>query len=288
MKRIIPKCILALLALLLVGAAGYLLRVNSHYGTKAASTADDSNALHIGAVNICRFHFLKDSHITAEFLLAAAKNNDIDVLVLQEFAEDRELPKDTFCELFRDDFPYQSIEDECAVLSRVPIISHERKAFLDRSDNYSAVRLLYDDQTIELLAVHLRTTGLYYVDYGKGINSKENAAKTYRLLHDNSKIRKAQAHSIQRIVGLSEGPVIVAGDFNALPCTAVYRAVKGHTLHDTFLEKGAGKGSTFRGMKDLPRIDYIFHNDAFECRQARIIDDAISDHRMITATLTLK
>ena len=105
------------------------------------------------------------------------------------------------------------------------------------------------------------------------------------VLSGNDKVRESQAMTVRRKIEAIEGPAIVAGDFNSIPLSRPYRIVKGKSLADTYMEKGHGKGSTFRFLYDLLKIDYIMHSRHFECIDCVILNDYISDHRMIVSTL---
>jgi endonuclease/exonuclease/phosphatase family metal-dependent hydrolase len=79
-----------------------------------------------------------------------------------------------------------------------------------------------------------------------------------------------------------KGPVILCGDFNAFPGSAVYRKVS-HSLHDSqAVLAGHKPRATWFGRYPVGRIDYVFANDGFEVRSIAVprtqLEKTASDH----------
>ena len=108
------------------------------------------------------------------------------------------------------------------------------------------------------------------------------------LLTGNNKARRYQAKMIGEDVKNSNCPVMLTGDFNALPFSGIYNSIKGGKLKDAFLKAGTGKGSTYRFKKDFLRIDYIMASDDFEFCACKVDDSYLSDHRMVIASINIK
>jgi hypothetical protein len=96
----------------------------------------------------------------------------------------------------------------------------------------------------------------------------------------------------------TDGPLIMAGDFNATDQSATYRAINRY-LNNAHREAGWGFGFTFpappytKGLPFYPgllyRIDHIFYSDHFVAYDARTLAiSAGSDHLPIMADLWLK
>ena len=281
------KFLSIVLGIIVLCAAAYFFCVNNRYFF--ASSAEDGGDFKIGHVNICGFTAVSaDTKATAQQMLQIADAHGLDVLFIQEFRPAWNFSEDDFKRLAKKYYAYISIENECAVLSRVPIISHERRMFADQSDKYSSVLLDVHGRHVRVFAPHLRTTGLNYFRYGRDITNTSNTARARGLYRENGKIRLSQAASLRDALNYSMDPVLVAGDFNSLPWSKVMRRIQKLSLRDSFLGKGRGKGATYRSMKDLARIDYILYDKNFECVDAEILPDDLSDHRMITATFRFK
>lgn len=282
------KWLFLLLALCAL-AVLYVCLVNSGYFRKASTEPVLDSDIKVGTVNICGFRYLGQERLTAEMLLATAAREDFDILLLQEYTSSTSMSDDDFRSLFGEVFPHISIAGEFAVCSKIPVTEHRTVHFADRSDSYASIMFGDGEEAFRLLSIHLRTTGLFYFKNGKAISNTGDASNMLNLLKENKKIRVAQANSLQNIITATAGkPLVVAGDFNSLPMSKVYRTIKGRALKDCFREKGTGKGSTYRMMKDLFRIDCIMHNDTFKCIDCSILGDNVSDHRIVKATLRAK
>ena len=280
------KFILFLFTGALLCAALYFFGVNNRY--IFTSPAEEGGDIKIGHINICGFTESRDRRLTAEKMLQTASQNGVDALFVQEFQLNWKFTEKDFRKLASKYYRNVSVNGECAVVSNFPIISHDRKFFSDQSDKFSSVHLDVNGRDVRVFAPHLRTTGLYYFGYGRDVSNTNNISKARGLIRQNKKIRIAQSESLRDAINYSSTPVLVAGDFNSLPWTKVMRNVQRFFLKDCFMEKGSGKGSTFKEMRDLPRIDYILHDDHFKCLDAQIIQEDLSDHRMIVATLQFK
>jgi len=88
-------------------------------------------------------------------------------------------------------------------------------------------------------------------------------------------------------------PLLVVGDLNTVSIQANYRRIS-TLLHDAYAESGVGPASTFpvKGnernwfSQPLIRIDYIFHDDAWQAQQSWVGTIAGSDHRYVIAELS--
>ena len=102
------------------------------------------------------------------------------------------------------------------------------------------------------------------------------------------KNRAMQASKIKELIAASPHPTVVCGDFNDLPGSFVYKALKGNML-DAFVEKGSGFGRTYNLFSPTLRIDYIFYDhrigeiQSFDCPKMA----AYSDHNPVMATFKL-
>jgi endonuclease/exonuclease/phosphatase (EEP) superfamily protein YafD len=96
-------------------------------------------------------------------------------------------------------------------------------------------------------------------------------------------------------IAQTDGPLIVAGDFNATDQSATYRAINRY-LNNAHQQAGWGFGFTFpappytKGLPFYPgllyRIDHIFYSDHFAAYDARTLTkSAGSDHLPIVAEL---
>lgn len=99
--------------------------------------------------------------------------------------------------------------------------------------------------------------------------------------------RSNQAEIISRHIKNSPYPVIVCGDFNDTPISYVYQKMKGN-LKDAFRESGQGMGGTYNGRLPSLRIDYIFHDPAFNSYNFKRHKIEYSDHFPISTIIEIE
>lgn len=81
---------------------------------------------------------------------------------------------------------------------------------------------------------------------------------------------------------LSEGALIVGGDFNAPPGDGVFSLLP-PTLYDTFADAGRGLGNTIYNRVPVLRIDQIWVSREWETLQSFVVPSADSDHRIVVS-----
>jgi vancomycin resistance protein VanJ len=87
----------------------------------------------------------------------------------------------------------------------------------------------------------------------------------------------------QHIEGL-QNPVLLAGDFNTPPESAIFREVWGN-YSDAFSEAGWGWGYTFTGGKTQVRIDHVLAGTGWHCHRCWVGPYVGSPHRPVFAEL---
>jgi vancomycin resistance protein VanJ len=117
----------------------------------------------------------------------------------------------------------------------------------------------------------------------------------YETLHENRKgpaevransaRRRQQSEHVARHADPLAGPVLLAGDFNTPPESAIFRQVWAD-YSDAFGVAGWGWGYTFSGGKTLVRIDHVLAGKGWHCGRCRVGPDVGSPHRPVVADLT--
>ncbi len=104
----------------------------------------------------------------------------------------------------------------------------------------------------------------------------------------NFKTHQKQVEAVEKCVQESPYPVILAGDFNAVPNSyEYYHLVSG--LQDAFVEVGSGSATSFRDYWFPLRIDYVFTSKNIQpVRYLVHRNVALSDHYPVTAEFTLQ
>lgn len=99
--------------------------------------------------------------------------------------------------------------------------------------------------------------------------------------------RQEVAHVISAAKRLR--PLLVGGDFNDTPGSAVYKTLREAGLHDPWRECGEGPELTYPAIAPVKRIDYLFLNgDAARCTSAKVLDSTASDHRAVLLNLAMR
>jgi len=81
--------------------------------------------------------------------------------------------------------------------------------------------------------------------------------------------------------------VLVGGDFNSTPESAVQNELRANGFRDAWPICGVGEGYSYPADVPRKRIDYLFLLSGFECMSARVIEADASDHRPVIFTLRL-
>jgi len=102
--------------------------------------------------------------------------------------------------------------------------------------------------------------------------------------------RRREAAALLEIAGRLRGDgarVLVGGDFNATPESAVIAGVLGAGWRDGWTVcGGAGEGLTFPAKAPAKRIDYLFLPPGTRCDSAAVVGGEASDHRGVLFILS--
>lgn len=80
-------------------------------------------------------------------------------------------------------------------------------------------------------------------------------------------------------------PVLIGGDFNATPESAVIALMRTAGWADAWSGCGAGEGWTYPAESPLKRIDYLFLSPSLTCSAATVPNTDASDHRPVLVSL---
>ncbi|WP_431898964.1 endonuclease/exonuclease/phosphatase family protein [Nonomuraea sp. bgisy101] len=104
------------------------------------------------------------------------------------------------------------------------------------------------------------------------------------LQDDDAAERLEQARAVRALITERPGPVILTGDFNALPGAPEIRVLT-RSLRDAWAQPGAGPGHTFPATGS--RIDYVFTSPDVEVRSATVVPCDASDHLPVFVDMLL-
>lgn len=96
--------------------------------------------------------------------------------------------------------------------------------------------------------------------------------------------RRQEAMTVANIATAAVRPgglVLVGGDMNAEPETAVIGIMRSAGWRDLWKKCGSGDGLTFPADRPVKRIDYLFAREGVGCVRARVLPADASDHRAV-------
>jgi endonuclease/exonuclease/phosphatase family metal-dependent hydrolase len=178
---------------------------------------------------------------------------------------------------------------QIAVFSRYPILNSRLITFRNSSNCSMVCDVLVGKDTLRVINNHLQTTAVRRnkKNIDKVISAYNNEGLKNALfrfcegLIENAVARGQQADYISSIINESSTPAIVCGDFNSIPSEYAYRSIKGKRLEDGFRMAGSGYMYTYRFLKHLLRIDYIFVPKNFKGYMYASPNLDYSDHKPV-------
>lgn len=159
---------------------------------------------------------------------------------------------------------------DVAILSKYPLT---RVAGFD--DRSVIADCLVDGRRLRLITAHP------YKLYGRWLFSMSAPSLLYASDASRHRLFDLLLQNIP-----PDEPVILGGDFNTPPNSALYRRIAGR-LTDAFAQCGTGFGFTFAANFPLIRIDYVFAGNGCRPVSIAILRDPHSDHKAVTASIEL-
>lgn len=172
------------------------------------------------------------------------------------------------------------------IFSKYPLSNCQTILFPGSTNLSVCADINIDGKTVRIFSNHLQTTSVNVFkekikrSVGDIEDFNNNAfALTWRI-ESNSILRANQADMIRQLIDKSPYPVIVCGDFNDTPASYAYHHIKGNLI-DGFKDCGNGFGYSFRELKRLFRIDYVFYSADFKGISYKSPDCPLSDHKPV-------
>ncbi len=270
--------------------------------TRPEARIPDGKTIKIAAYNIFRFRFAPYDQ-AATRIGTYLKEERVDIACFEEFKPHHIFTPDSIARVL--DMPYVAVahnkrsgEYDLAIFSRYPI-ANAVALTLDDS-KYSTGVSMYADVDVDgtmvrIFSNHMQTTSLnqtrqFFEREYRAWNAKGGIKAIIlitKVLNMNFKLRATQVQRVRQQIDDSPYPVIVCGDFNDTPASYTYRTIKGD-LHDGFQTSGYGYGYTFRNLKKLLRIDYVFYSDDFKGLRYSSPSLPWSDHNPVIMELEIK
>ncbi|MBR4499632.1 MAG: endonuclease/exonuclease/phosphatase family protein [Paludibacteraceae bacterium] len=176
------------------------------------------------------------------------------------------------------------------VWSQYPLINKQSIHYETRGNISNRCDIVVEGDTLRLINNHLESYSFTSEDLaemdslhnyeGLRASAKRLEAKWRRAVP----LRNAQARVIRSEIEASPYPVIVVGDFNAMPLSYAYRHIR-QGLHDAWRANHLGYGATCEHRGIGLRIDYILSSESIIPTSCTIQETTGSDHKPVVATL---
>lgn len=101
--------------------------------------------------------------------------------------------------------------------------------------------------------------------------------------------RLQEIATVLRVAAAERGmPLLVGGDFNARPESAVHAPLRAAGFRDAWADCGTGDPLTFPAAAPDRRIDYLYVAGGTRCEHAEVLPSQASDHRPVLFRLRLR
>lgn len=225
---------------------------------------------------------------TLDQLVEFSEHHNLDLLFMQEVPA--EYNEKFLLEHFKDmkyaTVTYDTLRwgQRLAILSKYPITNRVILSSDERSQFALQADLKVGEQKLRLINCHLQTTSWNQVKHSENYFLEESVL----IISDNFQKRERQTKKICELMDSSSLPLIVAGDFNETPVSYSYHKI-GSGLTDSFRSAGNGYSYTYKNLKKLFRIDYIFYDKkAMSAYNYRTENLVYSDHLPVLVDFVLK
>lgn len=279
-KTIIYSLVLAV-SVAAVCLGSQLFRLRFHSGLHRSE-----NSFNLCSINLNALRYFEPRENGLTELKRIAKENDIDILCMQEVEFYDAISDSVLLSELNEIFPYIHKDGTVAIASKYPIVDFLYNQFYKSYNLFSRYDIAIGTDTVRIENLHLQTSGINIVkkEFSSDQPIKEKYSILRRTIKANEGARWEQAQAVLKDAEESPYPVIITGDMNSHPFSRVYRLLS-NERKDCFIEKGSGLGSTYRGLKGVVRTDYILHDKSIKCMGFKRLKDNISDHVGIVSSL---
>lgn len=208
---------------------------------------------------------------------------DADILMLQESGW-----KDDKMKI--NDYQYTAHSEIVSIYSKYPIIKQE-KITLIKSGYAQYADIKIKGKVIRFFNIYLNPFKFDKSMVKPTKNTTDNELKAKFLLTrlmETYKIHQNQLDEILHHIKSSPYPIILAGDFNAVPNSYEYYQIN-NELKDLFIESGNGSATSFHDYIIPIRIDYVFASEEIESASYSVDRRVkLSDHYPVYVDLKVR
>jgi len=176
------------------------------------------------------------------------------------------------------------------VWSHYPLINKQSIRYETRGNISNRCDIVVEGDTLRLINNHLESYSFTSEDLAEmdSLHNYEGLLASAKRLEAKwrraTPLRNAQARVVRKEIEDSPYPVIVVGDFNAMPWSYAYRHIR-QGLHDAWRSNHLGYGATCEHRGIGIRIDYILSSESIIPTSCTIQETTGSDHKPVVATL---
>ncbi len=266
--------------LLLTVLSLFPIRKYIHFGGETQKNEKSEKQLKVLTYNIRYANKSKDLTALEDFIV----KEDVDIAFFQEIYTRQWRSKETFLA-----DRYNAVFDLIGISSKYPIIN-KQKIILPGNGYACFADIQKGQDTIRCMSLYLEPMALNKSIFKirKMDEAKDKTQIATEKLSAGFKKHQVQIDLLSKYIKESPYPVIVCGDFNSVPLSYEYFALK-KELTDVFEVSGNGLGMTFYDYFYPIRIDYILTSKDFLPLES-YVDNKInfSDHYPVLSTLQLK
>lgn len=220
----------------------------------------------------------------------------IDVLCFQEFPA--QTNRKVFAHYFKQEagLPYHNLEASGAmvIFSRYPIKASESHYFVKHFNGFQWADLEIDGKMLRLFNLHLQSNAVSGLVDEVSTEGQLKDRKTWlniggmaKRFRRAARLRATQAEEVAEAMRQSPHPVLLCGDFNAVPLSYTYRVLS-EGLEDAFQQAGTGWGATYAGPIPALRIDYLLYSPELRPLRYRTVKEPCSDHYAVESGFSWK
>ena len=204
------------------------------------------------------------------------EKTNADIIIGQEYGSEFNIPN----------YEHRTNKYEIVALnSKTEIVKQEKLATFSNGNAFYA-DIKFKGKIIRVVNIYLNPFSFDKQMVKPAGDLQEDKAKVkdiVRKLVPTFKIHQKEIADIRKAIDNSPYPVILAGDFNAVPNSYEYYEL-GRGLTDAFVEVGRGSSTSFHDYKFPIRIDYIFTSKEIKPVSYRVDRSVkLSDHFPVIA-----
>ena len=246
------------------------------------NTSDYQNTLSILSYNVRLFNaYEKEPSIGVSEIISEIQNNTPpDIICIQEYYRASTFEFSIY--------PYQYIHFKDsnnklghAIFSKYPIVKKGAFDFKNSYNNVIYADVVKGSDTVRIYNLHLQSLGIIprveFLQDGDKERLRKRMSRAFIM-------QETQANTILEHKKASPYPVILAGDLNNTSFSYVFRQLQAG-MHDAFVERGSGIGTTFKFDGYPMRIDYILTTESLDVISFETLDKSFSDHYPIKAVI---